>query len=181
LNFAYKYESLRSVYWVHSGSKQQFLADYRQIAALAKIPGHENAEGDKLLLIVRKWLEGTESGNWVLVVDNADNKLDVFSRTDCGNNGPQCDLPEGLSAYISQGPKGIVAITTRDMEVTHHLADSNVISKERMDLKDAEALFRNNYPRRQKIWTMGIQIFNSCSRNFSIYHLQSRKQLPIYR
>lgn len=103
-----------------------------------------------MLLIVRKRLEGIESGNWVLVIDNADNKLDVFSGIVCGNNGLQCDLPEGLSAYIPQGSKGIVAITTRDMEVAYHLADSNVISKERMDPKDVEAIFRNNYPRRQK-------------------------------
>jgi hypothetical protein len=60
------------------------------------------------------------------------------------------DVLTGLSTYIPRGRKGIVAITTRDLEVANKLAGLNVIPKTSMDAAEAEVLFRKNYPRGEK-------------------------------
>jgi hypothetical protein len=88
--------------------------------------------------IVRSWLESEASGDWVLVLDNADNKLDFFP--DNGQGG-------GLAGYVPRTRKGTVIITTRDFEVAHQLAGPRgVLSKEAMEPSNAEALFKHHYP-----------------------------------
>jgi tetratricopeptide (TPR) repeat protein len=88
---------------------------------------------------VKDWLESEESGDWILVLDNADNKLDFFPNTSGNSNA-------GLAKYIPQATKGAV-ITTRDYEVALQLAGTKaVLTKKAMQSSDAEALFRHHYP-----------------------------------
>ncbi|KAI5787767.1 hypothetical protein FPQ18DRAFT_307775 [Pyronema domesticum] len=91
--------------------------------------------------IVKSWLESEASGNWVLVLDNADNKDDFFSDS-AGNSSP------GLAKYIPSCAKGIIVITTRDHTVAVQLAGPrNVLAKkEAMDPIDTDALFKYHYP-----------------------------------
>jgi hypothetical protein len=48
------------------------------VAALAQLPGYETMEEDEVLQMVKQWFESLESGDWVLILDNSDNKLDFF-------------------------------------------------------------------------------------------------------
>jgi hypothetical protein len=89
---------------------------------------------------VKQWLESEASGNWILVLDNADNKLHFFP------NSEGCESP-GLVRYIPRAPKGVVVVTTRDFEVATQLVDPvGVLMKEAMELNDAEVLFKSHHP-----------------------------------
>jgi hypothetical protein len=144
------YEGARSVFWIHCGSIKKFVTNYGQLGTLAQIPELEDIKENDMLSMVKGWLEGPDSGNWVPVLDNADNKLDFYPECADQNDESHDKTSVGISAYIPRGRTGIVAITTRDMDVAYQLADVNVISKKEMDVQEAEALFRKNYPRNER-------------------------------
>ncbi|CCX13697.1 Similar to Putative phosphatidate cytidylyltransferase; acc. no. Q9P381 [Pyronema omphalodes CBS 100304] len=103
-----------------------------------------------MLLMVKRWLESPESGDWVLVLDNSDDKFHFFPEPGPGYSNDRLNEDHqilALASFIPQGRKGIVAITTRDGEVANLLADAHTISKEKMHPPEAELLFRNNYPK----------------------------------
>ena len=62
-----------SVFWVHAGSRARFEQDYRKLAKLVELPGCDEPKED-IRPVVKDWLESPKSGDWILVVDNADNK-----------------------------------------------------------------------------------------------------------
>lgn len=72
LAYAYRYrESYRQVFWVRAESLQFLLTDYVAIAGLLRLP---QAAGQDQLTIARavtRWLEA--HGEWLLILDNADN------------------------------------------------------------------------------------------------------------
>lgn len=89
--------------------------------------------------IVKEWLESEASGNWILVLDNADNKLDFFPETGRQN--------AGLAEFVPPAEKGTVVITTRDYEAAFQLAGPKAtLTKKSMDPTDSETLFKNYYP-----------------------------------
>ncbi|KAI5813334.1 hypothetical protein BZA77DRAFT_121893, partial [Pyronema omphalodes] len=142
LDFAHEYENKRSVYWVHCGSKPHFEEDYRRIATLAELPSSSDASED-IRPVVKRWLENPRSGDWILILDNADDKLDFFPESDTGG----AEVAEGLIKHIPRLRTGTaIVVTTRDFEVGYQLANRNVIRKEKMDPVDAVSLFNNHHP-----------------------------------
>ena len=67
-----------SVFWVHAGSRARFEQDYRRLSKLVELPGCDDPKED-IRLIVKGWFESLRSGDWILVLDNADNKADFFA------------------------------------------------------------------------------------------------------
>ena len=120
----------------------QFEQDYRKLAGLVGLQGYDDPKQD-IRLIVKNWFESPESGDWIIVLDNADNKLDFFPELPSADENTDSD---GLAAFIPQGSKGMVIITTRDREVADQLADMNVLSKELMKPEEAKRLFQMQYP-----------------------------------
>ncbi|KAI5788600.1 hypothetical protein FPQ18DRAFT_262130 [Pyronema domesticum] len=149
LRFIYEYKNQRPVFWIHAGSITQFEADYRKLGSLAKIPGHDDPKKN-IGLIVKQWLEGPQSGEWILVVDNADNKLDFYPEptsiesegTDTVSNVIAYD---GIAEFIPGGSKGTIIVTTRDREVARNLANQNVIIKPELRPEQAMELFYQHY------------------------------------
>ncbi|KAI5788603.1 hypothetical protein FPQ18DRAFT_262075 [Pyronema domesticum] len=149
LSCIYEYEHRRPVFWIHAGSIAQFEADYRKLGSLAKIPGHDDPK-QNIGLIVKQWLEGPQSGEWILVVDNADNKLDFYpgptsiesKGTDTVSNVIAYD---GIAEFIPGGSKGTIIVTTRDREVARNLANQNVIIKPELRPEQAMELFYQHY------------------------------------
>ncbi|KAI5782812.1 hypothetical protein FPQ18DRAFT_420985, partial [Pyronema domesticum] len=131
LNFIYDYENQRPVFWIHAGRVTQFEADYRKRGSLAKIPGHDDTT-QNIGLIVKQWLESPQSGEWILVIDNGDNKATMF-------------LHDGIAEFIARGSKGTIVITTRDREVARNLANQNVIIKPELGPEQAIELFYQHY------------------------------------
>ena len=127
-----------SVFWVHAGSRARFEQDYRKLSKLVELPGCDDPKED-IRLIVKGWFESPKSGDWILVLDNADNKADFFA-------GGSESASNGLAQFIPRGGHGTVILTTRDFELADELADSNVLFKDMMEEALAEQLFTQHYP-----------------------------------
>jgi hypothetical protein len=120
----------------------QFEHDCHKLANLVGVPQiKEKDSSQNVKGIVKSWLESEANGNWVLVLDNADNKDDFFS----DSAGTAC---QGLAKYIRSSRKGIVIMATRDHAVALQLAGARSVlaKKEAMDPTETDALFRYHYP-----------------------------------
>ncbi|KAI5816960.1 hypothetical protein BZA77DRAFT_46327 [Pyronema omphalodes] len=152
LSFIYEYQNKRPIFWIHAGSIAQFEADCQKLASLAKIPGHDDKE-QKSGLVVRRWLESPESGDWILVLDNADNMLAFYptasNRTSPGDSDTTSIVHGGIANFIPRGSKGTIIITTRDREVARNLANQNVIFKPELSPEQAMELFYHHYPKEE--------------------------------
>ena len=121
-----------SIFWVHAGSRARFELDYRQLAKLVELPECDYPKQD-IRPTVKDWFESLKSGDWILVLDNADNKADFF--------------PDGgLAQFIPRGGQGTVIVTTRDLKLADQLADPNILHKDTMEAAQAEQLFLRHYP-----------------------------------
>jgi hypothetical protein len=63
---------------------------------------------------IKEWLEDSDSGNWILILDNANNKADFFPET----NADQSHFASGFSEYPPHRRTGTTTvITSQDHEV----------------------------------------------------------------
>ncbi|KAI5787433.1 prion-inhibition and propagation-domain-containing protein [Pyronema domesticum] len=129
------------VFWIHCESPARFDADYRRLAKLVKIPGYNESDSSQNARGTDKnWLESKESGTWILVFDNPDNKTDFFPGSDGGESA-------GLAKYIPKCAKGTIVIKTRDSGVANQLAGPRgLLTKKAMVPTDASTLFQQQYP-----------------------------------
>jgi len=139
LQYAYSVENKCSVFWVHSDSYTRFSRDYREIANRAQLPKNPVAE-EELLFEIRKWLESPTSGPWVMILDNADNLLEMFPPVS------EDKKPVGLSKFLPQGSKGTILITTRDRVVASRLANMDMLEVRAMGPREAGTLFLRYAP-----------------------------------
>ncbi|PWW75751.1 TPR-like protein [Tuber magnatum] len=122
-------ESDSHVFWVQGSGLLKFSEGFRSVAQHVQIPlaSAETDEGG-LLRSIKSWLEGPNSGNWILVVDNADNDTDFD-----GNNS-------AIAKFIPQGTKGTVIFTTRSKLVASRQGCER-IEVGKMEEEDAQELF----------------------------------------
>ena len=102
------------------------------------LPSHDDAKTD-IRPAVKAWFESPASGDWILVLDNADNMLDFYSQSPVTEG-------YGLARFVPHGPKGTVLVTTRDRSLADKLAD-NILLKHKMSLEEAMQLFKDRYPK----------------------------------
>ena len=133
------------MFWVFAGSTTRFEQDYRNVAKLVKLPGHDDMKMD-IRPVVKAWFEGSESGDWILVLDNADNVFDVYPQNPVTDRTGKDFRDDSLAQFIPHGPKGTVIVTTRDYAVAGKLADTNILSKSKMASDEAMQLFKDRYP-----------------------------------
>ena len=147
LEYIYEFKgSGVSVFWIHAGSTMQFEQDYRKLAGLAGLPGHHDPKQD-IRPNVKNWLEGPESGDWIIVLDNADNILDFFPHDNTDESvNDEITRTDGLANFIPRGLKGTIIITTRDYELAGNFADVDVLHKEKMSPDEAIQLFTKQCP-----------------------------------
>ena len=111
IEYAYrlrKKSPARSVFWVHANNAARFRQSYQTIATAAKIPGIADPKVDVLDLVFQ-WLSRDESGDWLMILDNADNGDSFFvTLTDADMESP-C-----LSRFLPQKGAGSILITSRD-------------------------------------------------------------------
>jgi len=110
---------------VHASNPARFLASYRAIAAELRLPGFDDPKANPLDLVYR-WLLSESSGQWLLILDNADDVS--FARYDHGNaEAPRYEF--NIAQYLPQRIGGAVLITSRDNRAAFALtgqADRNV-------------------------------------------------------
>jgi len=107
LEYIYQQKGLRHVFWVSGGSFLKFSKAYRRILWKARIPFSDDSDDETLLLKVKRWLESEDSGDWIIVLDNADNEEDFASQGSI------------MSRFLPQGSKGTILITTRSRQVAN--------------------------------------------------------------
>jgi hypothetical protein len=99
-------------------------------------------------LIIKQWLEGPQSGEWILVIDNADNMLDFYPIVPKSTESKESDTfsiaHDGIAKFIARGSKGTIIVTTRNREVALNLANQNVITKPELHLEQAIELFHQH-------------------------------------
>ena len=59
------------VFWIHARNKARFVQSYRAIAKAVKLPEIYDPKAD-ILFLLHEWLQGEESGRWLMILDNGD-------------------------------------------------------------------------------------------------------------
>jgi hypothetical protein len=101
---------------VHASNADRFKQAYRDIAARVELPGRYDPKAD-ILQLVYDWLCDVKNGQWLMVIDNADDD-DVFSSSDpdlIGHNDDRPRRAHPLASFLPQSSNGRILITSRDM------------------------------------------------------------------
>jgi tetratricopeptide (TPR) repeat protein len=117
-------DSDHHVFWVNGGSWATFSRDYRNISTRLGLLVTDSKE-DEIFLRLKNWLESEDSGDWVLVMDNADNPSEFRN-----------------SRYIPRKYKGKVIVTTRSCAVAADQLFCEAVEVLKMDASEAETLFQ---------------------------------------
>lgn len=105
----------------------------------------DNQSGD-ILRKVYLWLSDSQNGNWVMIVDNADDDQVLFQSSNDlveRSSTPSQYLPS-LSDYLPQSANGSVLVTSRSRKVAYRLVgrDQDILEVSRMDPDAALTLLR---------------------------------------
>ncbi|KAH7303371.1 hypothetical protein B0I35DRAFT_365076, partial [Stachybotrys elegans] len=106
-----------SVFWVHASNAERFRQSYGTLAQECKIPGYDDPKND-VLSLVKKWLEKKDCGQWVMVLDNADDIQLFFpppseATPDPAGPDPRCSF----SDYLPECAHGALLVTTRNKQL----------------------------------------------------------------
>ncbi|QGA15967.1 hypothetical protein EYB26_003634 [Talaromyces marneffei] len=127
-----------STFWVHASNATRFEQGYRDIAAAAKIPGHDDPRCN-ILELVKKWLYDETNGNWLMILDNADD-IDTFFNI-FGENMPLVD-------YLPHVSHGSILVTSRNQTVARNIVGprGQVIPVKPMSTNEAITLLKTRIP-----------------------------------
>ena len=138
------------VFWVHAGSVGRFDRAYNTIARQCLIPGWDKPRAD-VLQLVYDWLMDERNGNWLMVLDNADDK-NVFAnqvQEDTSQKVGSDDDALNLLSYLPQTSNGSILITSRNRDAAYRLMSSteNIIDVPLMDAELAVSLLLKKLPK----------------------------------
>ena len=118
------------VFWVHASSVARFKESYREIAERVKIAGWDHPEAD-ILRLVYNWLRDEANGQWLMIVDNADD-ASLFAHLPAklldNNKSSQAASAEVVSEFLPQSQNGAILVTSRSRDVAYGITgDTNDI------------------------------------------------------
>ncbi|KAL9082520.1 MAG: hypothetical protein Q9165_008869 [Trypethelium subeluteriae] len=124
------------IFWLHASNAARLEEAYSDIAArvgLLTQPGN-TAEN---LQLVRRWLSDAANGQWLMIVDNADDEVTMELGTHWRNIS--------LAPLLPQSDHGAVLITSRDTDVARGLVgrEQDIIAVAAMDEDQAVQLLLN--------------------------------------
>jgi hypothetical protein len=144
-----------SIFWIHAGNADRFQQGYDAIAEEIGIPGSRDPSASTLGL-VKAWLTGRQSGQWLMVIDNADDGDVFFGQTAAG---PSLNS-QSLWHYIPQNPNGSILFTTRNKQLGLDLTGGGeLISIAPMNYTEAEALFKSRLHDTNTDWELMKKLF----------------------
>ncbi|KAI9764473.1 MAG: hypothetical protein M1840_008399 [Geoglossum simile] len=139
------------VVWIHASSLTRFEQGYRNIADKIPIPGREDPKAD-ILQLVCAWLSDRRNGQWLMILDNADDDS-VFFAADKDSTGTAqindiTSYTRPLESFLPQTPNGMILITSRNRVAAINLVGTrgSIIQVEPMDEEDALALLSTRVP-----------------------------------
>ncbi|PTB40369.1 hypothetical protein M441DRAFT_459641 [Trichoderma asperellum CBS 433.97] len=106
-----------SVFWIHASSAARFRQAFASIAREYDIPGYAEPKAD-MPLLVKGWLEEKDHGEWLMVIDNADD-MQLFSGqpADTATSPSKATDEKNLARYLPECAHGTILITTRNKQV----------------------------------------------------------------
>ncbi|KAE8412261.1 nucleoside phosphorylase domain-containing protein [Aspergillus pseudocaelatus] len=130
-----------SVFWVYVGNAARYEQAYRDLANELGLPGRDDPTVD-ILKIESQWLSDNTSGQWLMILDNADNE-DLFTQeieVGMRPNSPNTSARALLITSITHTANGSVIITSRNSTAARKLLGihDNIIPVDVMD--EASAL-----------------------------------------
>ncbi|WYZ44562.1 hypothetical protein EsH8_VII_000998 [Colletotrichum jinshuiense] len=128
-----------SVFWVPALSYASFEQAYTDIAKELGIRPNIEGEGDDIKTSVRNFLSSKESGSWLLIVDNADDKDVLYG------SGEQ----SGVIDHLPQSANGITLFTTRVRDLGLSVADDALVEINAMDRDEAKSLLGKHIHRQE--------------------------------
>ncbi len=136
-----------SVFWIHASNAERFRQAFTSIAEECQIPGYDDPKID-VLPLVRRWLENKDRGQWLMVLDNADNAQLFFPPPQEPPKMGSVNQEDDLGQYIPECPHGSILVTTRNKQAGLKLAKGNPpIEIGAMAENDSEQLLRVNLGR----------------------------------
>ncbi|KAK3175568.1 hypothetical protein K4F52_010160 [Lecanicillium sp. MT-2017a] len=121
-----------SVFWLPALSGESFEQACREIAHVARLEGADEKDAKSL---VQHYLLSTESGHWLLVVDNADDEEIVFG---AGMGRP------GIWNFLPRNDRGRIFFTTRSQRMASLLAQSEIIELSELGKGEARRLLEKS-------------------------------------
>lgn len=133
------------VFWIYASNRTCFEEGYRTIAERIKLPCRDEPTADTLRL-VRDWLCDEANGQWVMILDNADDPtvfFDTRGRKRKADSDSSTHAPTPLSAFLPQTQNGSILVTSRSRDAAFRLtgSDRSIIAVEPMDENNALKLF----------------------------------------
>lgn len=135
------------MFWVHASNATRFEQAYRNIATRVEISGHNDPKAD-ILQLVYHWLSDERNGQWLMIVDNADDDRVFFSPRAGSDQFAHLEESHhgaiGLARFLPQVSNGRILVTSRDLLAAVNIVGTqrNVIRVELMAEGDALALLR---------------------------------------
>ena len=117
---------------------------YQDISNKLNIPGRDDPQADKLKLVL-DWLSDKSHGQWLIILDNADNRSLFFPTID-SNTSYESNMKSCLVDYIPLGSvgHGSLVITTRNSNLGTDLADGeNAIEVPHFTPEEAKQLLES--------------------------------------
>ena len=120
------------MFWVHAHSSARIEQSYRSIASAVRLRDVEDPRTDILGLVI-EWLESDSSGDWLMVLDNADDISMLFSRE---------------AIHLPRNPRGRILITSRDRNAALQLTgrEDRIIAVHGMNEEEAKLLLQVRLP-----------------------------------
>ena len=123
-----------SVFWIHAASMDTFEHAYREIGRLLQIPAIDDQKTDVKQLVMHS-LSQESAGQWLLIIDNAD---DIGLWSKCNGNSSNTVLID----FIPRIGNGSIVFTTRNRKAAVQMAYSNVLEVTEMDEDAATEVFK---------------------------------------
>ncbi|KAH7111687.1 hypothetical protein B0J13DRAFT_271862 [Dactylonectria estremocensis] len=132
-----------SIFWVHASSAARFRQAFASIAQEYQIPGYAEPKVD-MLLLVKDWLEKEDHGEWLMVIDNADNAQLFFGQPAGTATSPVKSNDErNLAQCLPECAHGTILVTTRNKQVGVRLTQGHrPIEVLPMYMEESEQLLR---------------------------------------
>ncbi|KAK2598195.1 hypothetical protein QQS21_005672 [Conoideocrella luteorostrata] len=111
-----------SVFWVHASNAERFRQSFAQIAEDCQIPGHDDPKTN-VLILAKEWLCKKDNGQWLMVIDNADDGKLFCGQSKCATDDDP-HINENLAQYVPECGHGKVLATTRNKQVAVKLSKS---------------------------------------------------------
>ena len=150
LEFAYTVKATRSylsIFWVSALSAESFEQACIEIARNLRI---SQAIGDRedVKELVRRHLSTDRAGQWLMIVDNADD-MDVMY-------GSDREESVGVADYLPESEDGLIVFTTRSQEAAVALASGDVIELVEMSREEAVTFLEKSLIRKDLLYNEAI-------------------------